>query len=98
MSRVSRGLGPRSPHTPRRPRTPRSLLGRSALAAVSVTVLSLAASGCVVVHGEREVLPAATPTEAAEALKDFTAAYNEADRTYDRARDADYVTGALGAI
>ena len=28
----------------------------------SVTVLSLTASGCVVVHGEREVLPAATQT------------------------------------
>jgi hypothetical protein len=63
-----------------------------------VTVLSLAASGCVVVHGEREVLPAATPTEAAEALKDFTTAYNKADKAYDRALDADYVTGALGAI
>ncbi|WP_055534468.1 hypothetical protein [Streptomyces graminilatus] len=63
-----------------------------------MTVLSLTASGCVVVHGEREVLPAASPTEAAEALKDFTAAYNSADRTYDRAQDADYVTGALGAI
>ncbi len=63
-----------------------------------MTVLSLAASGCVVVHGEREVLPAATPTEAAEALKDFTAAYNKADKAYDRALDADHVTGALGAI
>ncbi|MEU6226754.1 hypothetical protein [Streptomyces sp. NPDC047042] len=63
-----------------------------------MTVLSLVASGCVVVHGEREVLPAATPTEAAEALRDFTAAYNKADKAYDRGLDADYVTGALGAI
>ncbi|MDW4909379.1 hypothetical protein RB628_29565 [Streptomyces sp. ADMS] len=89
---MSRGRGPRSP------RTPRGLLDRSALVAASVTVLSLAASGCVVVHGEREVLPAATRAEAAEALRDFTAAYNEADKAYDRSLDADYVTGALGAI
>ncbi|NEC86680.1 hypothetical protein G3I71_12815 [Streptomyces sp. SID12501] len=95
---MSTGRSPRSPRTPRTLRTPRSLLDRSVLAAASVTVLSLAASGCVVVHGEREVLPAATPTEAAAALKDFTAAYNKADKAYDRALDADYVTGALGAI
>lgn len=65
---------------------------------VAVTVLSLTASGCVVVHGEREVLPAATPEEAAQALEQFTAAYNRADRTYDSSQDADHVTGALGAI
>nr|WP_232838725.1 hypothetical protein [Streptomyces geranii] len=63
-----------------------------------MTVLSLAASGCVVVHGEREVLPGATRAEAAQALTDFTAAYNKADKAYDRSLDADYVTGALGAI
>ncbi|UIX35691.1 hypothetical protein [Streptomyces sp. GQFP] len=90
---MSRG---RTPRTPRRTRRVR--LDRSALVAASVTVLSLAASGCVVVHGEREVVPAATRAEAAEALKDFTAAYNKADKANDRALDADYVTGALGAI
>lgn len=89
MSRVSKGHSPRS----RRGRP-----DRSALFAASVTVLSLTASGCVVVHGEREVLPAATRAEAAEALKDFTAAYNKADKAYDRALDADYVTGALASI
>ena len=63
-----------------------------------MTVLSVTASGCVVVHGEREVLPTATRSEAARALADFTAAYNQADRANDRSLDAERVTGALGAI
>lgn len=50
------------------------------------------------VHGEREIIPAATQAEAARALKDFTDAYNKADKAYDPALDAAYVTGALGAI
>ncbi|MER5751306.1 hypothetical protein [Streptomyces sp. NPDC002088] len=79
---------------PRRP----SSLERSALIAASVTALSLTASGCVVVHGEREVLPATTRAEAAKALQQFTAAYNKADKAYDSSLDADYVTGALGDI
>ncbi|WP_112467314.1 hypothetical protein [Streptomyces triticisoli] len=83
-----------------RVRGPRRLrrLERWAPAAVAVTVLSPAASGCVVVHGEREVLPATTPTEAAKALEQFTEAYNKADKAYDSSLDADHVTGALGAI
>ncbi|MET9776056.1 hypothetical protein ABZ023_17680 [Streptomyces sp. NPDC006367] len=79
---------------PRRPRR----LGRSALTAVSVCALMLTASGCVVVHGEREVLPAATRAEAAKALEQFTAAYNKADKAYDGSLDAEYTTGALAAI
>ncbi|QIY95506.1 hypothetical protein HEP87_17500 [Streptomyces sp. S1D4-11] len=81
-------------------RSPRRLrsLNRFALATGAVTVLSLTASGCVVVHGEREVVPTATRTEAARALKDFTAAYNKADKANDSSLDADHVTGALGAI
>jgi hypothetical protein len=79
---------------PRRPRR----LGRSALTAASVTVLSVTASGCVVVHGEREILPGATKTEAARALKDFTTAYNEANGANDPSLDAARVTGALGDI
>ncbi|MFI9585670.1 hypothetical protein ACIHCQ_28355 [Streptomyces sp. NPDC052236] len=63
-----------------------------------MTVLSLTASGCVTVHGELEVVPAATKSEAARALKDFTDAYNAADKAYDPALDAARVTGALGAI
>jgi hypothetical protein len=60
--------------------------------------LSLTASGCVVVHGEKEVLPAATEAEAAKALRQFTAAYNAADKAYDSSLDAGHVTGALSAI
>lgn len=65
---------------------------------VLVTALSLTASGCVVVHGEREVLPATTRAEAAEALAEFTAAYNEADKAYDSSLDAGHTTGALADI
>ncbi|MDF3297260.1 hypothetical protein [Streptomyces tropicalis] len=79
---------------PRRPRRRE----RRLLAAVFASALSLTASGCVVVHGEREVLPAATRTQAAAALTQFTAAYNKADRAYDSSLDAGRVTGALAAI
>ncbi|WP_329616642.1 hypothetical protein OG244_29455 [Streptomyces brevispora] len=58
----------------------------------------MTASGCVTVHGELEVVPAATRSEAAQALKDFTSAYNAADKAYDPALDADEVGGSLGAI
>ncbi|MGW2656847.1 hypothetical protein ACWC1D_24720 [Streptomyces sp. NPDC001478] len=58
----------------------------------------MTASGCVTVHGELEVVPAATRSEAARALNDFTTAYNAADKAYDPARDEKQVTGALGAI
>ncbi|MFD0009143.1 hypothetical protein ACFVJ4_43330 [Streptomyces sp. NPDC127178] len=83
-----------------RDRGPRRLrrLDRSALIAASLTALSLTASGCVVVHGEKEVLPSATKAEAAKALQQFTAAYNKADKAYDSSLDADHVTGAFGAI
>ncbi|UUN31109.1 hypothetical protein KK483_09235 [Streptomyces sp. FIT100] len=73
-------------------------MGRTATGLAAVTVLSLTASGCVTVHGELEVVPAATKSEAAQALKDFTDAYNKADKAYDPALDAGRVTGALGAI
>jgi hypothetical protein len=60
--------------------------------------LSLTASGCVVVHGEREILPSTTRAEAAKALQEFTAAYNEADKAYDGTLDAAHTTGALADI
>ncbi|GAA3236524.1 hypothetical protein GCM10020256_55250 [Streptomyces thermocoprophilus] len=63
-----------------------------------LTALSLTTGGCVVVHGEREVLPATTPAEAAKALQQFTTAYNRADKAYDTSLDADYTTGPLGDI
>ncbi|GGY25245.1 hypothetical protein AB0M94_05830 [Streptomyces xanthochromogenes] len=63
----------------------------------TVTVLTVTASGCVTVHGEREVVPSATKAEAAKALTDFLDAYNRADKAYDPALDAGRVTGAFGA-
>ncbi|MEU1163382.1 hypothetical protein ACIPX0_04940 [Streptomyces sp. NPDC090075] len=87
-------------HLTTRDRGPRRLRrrDRNALLAVSLTVMALSANGCVVVHGEREVLPATTRAEAAKALKQFTAAYNKADEAYDGSLDADYTTGALADI
>ncbi|GAA2312543.1 hypothetical protein OKJ48_12430 [Streptomyces kunmingensis] len=73
-------------------------LGRPAAAAAAAVVLSLTASGCVTVHGELEVMPTTTKTQAARALDTFVTAYNKADKTYDRAADAKYVSGALAAI
>ncbi|MGW0824679.1 hypothetical protein [Streptomyces sp. NPDC002845] len=72
--------------------------GRFSLATAAVAVLSMTASGCVVIHGEREIVPAATRAEAARALEDFTTAYNEADKEYDQSLDADRVGGALADI
>lgn len=91
---MSRDRGDRNPQRLRSVNRP----SRLALAAGAVTVLSMTASGCVVVHGEREVVPTATRAEAARALKDFTTAYNKADKAYDRSLDADRVTGALADI
>ncbi|MEU6771556.1 hypothetical protein [Streptomyces sp. NPDC046759] len=83
-----------------RDRSPRRLRrrDRNALVAASLTALSLTASGCVVVHGEREVLPAATRAEAAKAVTAFTTAYNKADKAYDNSLDAPYLTGPFGDI
>lgn len=67
-------------------------------ATAAATVLALTASGCVTVHGETALLPAATKAEATQALADFTAAYNRADKAYDPALDAKRVTGPLGEI
>ncbi|MFI6086845.1 hypothetical protein [Streptomyces sp. NPDC051218] len=68
------------------------------MVASTVTVLTVTASGCVTVHGEREVVPSATKAEAERALKDFLTAYNKADKAYDPALDAARVTGPLSAI
>ena len=79
--------------------SPRTLRSRSRFALVAaVAGVSVTASGCVVVHGEREVVPTATRAEAARALGDFTAAYNKADKAFDKSLDADRVTGPLGDI
>ncbi|MFD4541806.1 hypothetical protein [Streptomyces bauhiniae] len=85
MSRDRSGRGPRGRN-------------RRALIAATLAVCALSTSGCVVVHGEREVLPAASRAEASRALARFTDAYNRADRAYDSSLDAAYVTGAFAAI
>ncbi|MGW5862529.1 hypothetical protein ACWFRJ_10215 [Streptomyces sp. NPDC055239] len=68
------------------------------MASAVVTALALTASGCVTVHGEREVVPTATKSEADKALKDFLTAYNKAEKAYDPALDAARLTGPLSAI
>ncbi|MCX4980549.1 hypothetical protein [Streptomyces sp. NBC_00572] len=77
-----------------RPARPARLLAATAAA----TVLALTASGCVTVHGELALMPPATQAEAAQALADFTSAYNKADKAHDPALDAGRVTGPLGEI
>lgn len=69
-----------------------------AFAALALTVTLSAATGCTTVHGEREVVPAASRAEAAKALKAYTAAYNKANRALDPSLNAAYETGALGAM
>ncbi|MFE0421170.1 hypothetical protein [Streptomyces sp. NPDC058953] len=64
----------------------------------ATAVLALTASGCVTVHGERELVPNATDAEAASALKEFVTGFNAADKAYDSTLDSDRVTGALGAV
>lgn len=73
-------------------------LGRSAAGLTVTAALVATASGCVTVHGELEVVRAATKSEADQALDDFLTAYNKADAELDPALDAERVTGALGAI
>ncbi|WEH18561.1 hypothetical protein [Streptomyces sp. VNUA24] len=94
--------GGRSPGPRRQDGRPRSggfpSYGRGALLTTAVTALALTASGCVVVRGDLEVVPTTTQGEAARALKDFTTAYNKADKAYDQSQDASRVTGALADI
>ncbi|MGW2615264.1 hypothetical protein [Streptomyces sp. NPDC001500] len=71
---------------------------RYALVAASLVAVSLTASGCVVVHGELEVLPSATRGEAVKAVEQFTAAYNKADAAYDVSLDEEHTAGALAVI
>ncbi|WP_431033075.1 hypothetical protein ACQYWQ_07170 [Streptomyces sp. P6-2-1] len=60
--------------------------------------LALTTTGCVTVHGETALVPTATRGEAATALKRFRAAYNEAARDLDPAKDAAVLAGPFGAI
>ncbi|MFG3345043.1 hypothetical protein ACGF1Z_08240 [Streptomyces sp. NPDC048018] len=79
-------------------RTGRKRPADTLLAAVTAAGLALTASGCVTVHGERELIPATSRAEADQALEDFTEAFNKADKAYDPTLDAGRVTGPLGEI
>ncbi|WP_208421729.1 hypothetical protein [Streptomyces cinereoruber] len=93
MRRLRVGRAPERPRE-RWPARPVRLLAATA----AVTALALTASGCVTVHGELALVPPATEAEAAQALADFTDAFNRADKAHDPALDADRVTGPLGEI
>ncbi|MFI8099690.1 hypothetical protein [Streptomyces sp. NPDC086023] len=62
----------------------------------ATAVLALTASACVTVHGAEAVVPSATKAEAAQALTDFLAAYNRAEKVYDETLIASSVTGPYG--
>lgn len=72
-------------------------LPRLRLAAVSAAVL-LSVTGCMTVHGEREVIPALSKDEAPKVLKEFTDTYNKAWRTADPKLIGEAETGPLLAI
>ncbi|WP_052849541.1 hypothetical protein [Streptomyces avicenniae] len=65
-----------------------------------LTSLTLAAglSGCVTVHGEEAVVPAATDEEARAALDRYVEISNEAKRVYDAEQNRTIESGGLGAI
>ncbi|MGD3105142.1 hypothetical protein [Streptomyces sp. YGL11-2] len=70
---------------------------------VPATLTSTAAalvilSGCMTVHGEREILPAVSKADAAQALKHFTDGFNKANRTLDPQVNTSFEAGALLAI
>lgn len=75
-----------------RPRT----LPKVSVVLSAATLLTL--TGCVTVHGEREIIPAVGKAEAAKALGAYTAATNKANEALDPALDKDVETGALAAI
>ncbi|MCK7623486.1 hypothetical protein MUU72_10335 [Streptomyces sp. RS10V-4] len=70
---------------------------------VPATLTSAAAalvilSGCMTVHGEREILPAVSQADAAKALQHFTEGFNKANRALDPTVNPSYEAGALLAI
>ncbi|MFF5428302.1 MULTISPECIES: hypothetical protein [unclassified Streptomyces] len=79
-------------------RAARGRAARGVVTTAAALALALTASGCVTVHGELELLPPASREEAARALAEFTAAYNQADKKHDPALASGRVTGPFGAI
>jgi hypothetical protein len=68
--------------------------------AVAGLVLALTASlsGCMTVHGEEAIVPAATRSEARTALNEWLRTFNEAYRDYDPALSGEVQTGTQGEI
>ncbi|PLW71197.1 hypothetical protein GQS52_20050 [Streptomyces sp. SCUT-3] len=63
-----------------------------------VAAVSVAATGCVTVHGESAVIPSVDRTEAAEVLERFTEATNEANTELDAKLTVPVESGPLAAI
>ncbi|RKN45901.1 hypothetical protein [Streptomyces hoynatensis] len=77
------------------------LRGRLATTTAGLVVsLAMAAglSGCMTVHGEEAVVPAATQDEAEAALEHYVDVNNEAKRDYDAEQNDEIEAGPLGAI
>ncbi|MBB5933282.1 hypothetical protein [Streptomyces zagrosensis] len=72
-------------------------LPRLELTALTAAAL-LMLTGCMTVHGEREVIPAVSKEEAPKVLKAFTDTYNKAWRTADPELISQAETGPLLAI
>ncbi|KEF07590.1 hypothetical protein DF17_08540 [Streptomyces rimosus] len=66
------------------------------LTAASAALLTL--SGCMTVHGEREMLPAVSKAEAATALKQFTDGFNASNSKLDPKVNPTYETESLLAV
>ncbi|MFC5724025.1 hypothetical protein ACFP1Z_28045 [Streptomyces gamaensis] len=71
---------------------------RRALLALAAALPLLAATGCVTVHGERELLPAVSRDEAPQVLEAFNDGYNEAYSKLDPAVIDRVETGPLAEI
>ncbi|MEU8545755.1 hypothetical protein AB0C81_01900 [Streptomyces roseoverticillatus] len=65
---------------------------------MAAAALLLTATGCVTVHGEREIIPSVDKAEATKVLKTFTDGYNEGYRKLDPGVIARVETGALAEI
>src|SRR3954468_21297765 len=74
-------------------RVPATLTSAAASLVMLVTL-----SGCMTVHGEREMLPAVSETDGGKALKRFADGFNKANRQLDPQLNPSFETGALLAI
>lgn len=70
----------------------------AALTAASLLTLSLTATGCVTVHGERALIPSVRKGEAQKVLADFAEVNTAAKRALDASLVTTVETGPLGAV